>query len=146
MNKRIKITPDIIAYLRCKKVPEMWNPNYSKCYAKIDNDLLVNLGGQGYMNEKNMPTSNIEEYWGGVIDDIPFVVALYFYDKEVSENHFIRYMSISEFRIRTEKVDEMKFLKRFQELILDYGLYMIKRELDDCYIVGIPKFKYVINL
>ena len=103
-------------------------------------------GGHGYMNEKNMPTSNIEEYWGGVIDDIPFVVALYFYDKEVSENHFIRYMSISEFRIRAEKVDEMKSLKRFQELILDYGLYMIKRELDDCYIVGIPKFKYVINL
>ena len=102
MNKSIKITPDIIAYLRCKKIPEVWNPNYSKCYAKID--------------------------------------------KEVSENHFIRYMSISEFRIRAEKVDEMKFLKRFQELILDYGLYMIKRELDDCYIVGIPKFKYVINL
>lgn len=44
-----------------------------------------------------------------LIDDIPFVVALYFYDKEVSENHFIRYMSISEFRIRAEKVDEMKF-------------------------------------
>lgn len=146
MNKRKKTTPEIINYLHNKNIPEMWNPGYSKCYVQINKDLLVNLGGQGYMNEQSKLLSEIEEYWGGVIDDIGFVVSLYKCDKEISDNHYIRNLHIVEFRVDTDIVDEWWFTKRFSELILDYGLYPENRELDNCFIENKPKFKYVRNL
>ena len=109
-----------------------------------EGNILVSLGGQGYMNESFKHISQIEKYWGGIIDNFPFVAVTFWHDKELRENEYYRYLEILEVSIREnkDKVDIDKFLKLFCELVMLHGDCDSKSVFVGCEIINNPKVKY----
>lgn len=146
MNKRKKISKEQVIFLKNKGIPEMWDKNYAGEIVQIDEDLLVCLGGQGHMDKNFNNYSDIELFWGGVINDIPFVVTSFFYEEKIDDINFKLYLKILEFRVKRIDIDKAYFIDRFRKMVLDFGMDLAKYEMKDCQIVNKPVFKQVINL
>ncbi len=147
MNNRKQITEKQIEILKNAGIPEMWNKNYAGEYVQIGKDLLVSLGGQGYMNESYKHISQIEKYWGGIINKCPFVASTFWHDKEVKEHEYYRYLEILEINIKENKdeFDIERFLSTFRELVKLHGDCDAKSVFAGCEIINKPKVKYCNN-
>jgi hypothetical protein len=143
MNKRKPITKKQIEILKKAGIPEMWNKNYAGEYVQIGENYLVSLGGQGHMDEKYNILSNTEKYWGGIIDNIPFIVTTFSYNEAIGENVYNLYMKIDVISVKAEQLDVEQFLNSFRKLVLDYGMVLPKSRIESCAFVNKPRIKYI---
>ncbi len=143
MNNRKQITEKQIDILKKAGIPEMWNKNYAGEYVQIGENILVSLGGQGHMDEKYNILSNTEKYWGGIIDNIPFIVTTFSYKETVEEDVYNLYIRIDVISVKTEKIEVEQFLNEFRKLVIDYGMVLPRSRIASCTFVNKPQIEYI---
>ena len=140
MYKRTKITPLQIRFLRENGIRQMWGADYNGEIVQMDNDVLVCLGGQGRMDDSFKPYSEIELFWGGLINGTPFEVSFFYVERKIYDNDYILYVKIDRVHLKGN-VDKSYFLRRFREMIMVYETDEPKKIIKDCQIINKPKFE-----